>query len=74
MIRRVLSQPGSSALYMVGLPPGTPTHAPLRMVWTDPAGTRMFLASADPLAGIGTGPVAQVGNGSWGRVVPAGRL
>jgi len=73
VIRRVLSQPGPTALSVGGLPPGTPTAGPLYVVFTDPAGVHTLMMPGDPLVAADGAPMMQYGTAGWGRVVPAGR-
>jgi len=75
MIRRVTTPRGPTALSVVGLPPGTPTGGPLRLVYMDPAGVHTLMMAGDPIVTADGAPLMQYGaDAGWGRVVPAGRL
>lgn len=74
MIRRVLTQPGPSALTISALPPGTPVTGGMRIVYMDPAGVQVSQMAGSPLVSAGGAPLIQTGPGSWGQLVAAGRL
>lgn len=74
MIRRVLSQPGPSAMRYAALPPGTPVLGPVRVVFVSSDGTVIAQGHGHPVADSGGAPFLQTGLTNWGSVVAAGRL
>jgi hypothetical protein len=70
MISRTKSQPGAPDLSVKGIPPGTPTDSPLRVVYVFPSGV-VATTPADSLITADGAPVYATGRGTWGQLVAA---
>lgn len=72
MISRVQQQPAPGDLRVKGIPPGTPTETPLRVVYIFDSGM-VATVPADSLITADGAPVYATRPGTWGQVVAAGR-
>lgn len=72
MISRVQQQPAQGDLRVKGIPPGTPTETPLRVVYIFDSGM-VATVPADSLITADGAPVYATRPGTWGQLVAAGR-
>ena len=72
MISRVRQHPEPGDLQVKGIPPGTPTESPLRVVYVFQDGT-VATVPADSLITADGAPVYATRPGTWGQVRAAGR-
>lgn len=73
MISRVKNHPRAASLRVKGIPPGTPTETPLRVVYIFNDGT-VATVPADSLITADGAPVYATAPGTWGQVRAAGRM
>lgn len=73
MISRVKRHPQRPSLRVKGIPPGTPTESPLRVVYIMRDGT-VATVPADSLITADGAPVYATAPGTWGQVRAAGRI
>jgi hypothetical protein len=72
VISRVQQQPAQGDLRVKGIPGGTPTETPLRVVYIFDTGM-VATVPADSLITADGAPVYATRPGTWGQVVAAGR-
>lgn len=72
MISRVQQQAAQGDLRVKGIPPGTPTETPLRVVYIFDSGM-VATVPADSLITADGAPVYATRPGTWGQLVAAGR-
>ena len=71
MIRRVQTGQQAPALTLAGLPPGTPTTAPLTVVQLYPSLNQIGMVPADALITSDGAEVYATGPGRWGQLMAA---
>lgn len=72
MISRVQAHPEPGDLRVKGIPPGTPTETPLRVVYIFDSGM-VATVPADSLITADGAPVYATRPGTWGQVRAVGR-
>ena len=72
MISRVQAHPADGDLRVKGIPPGTPTETPLRVVYIFDSGM-VATVPADSLITADGAPVYATRPGTWGQVRAVGR-
>jgi len=70
MRSRLKEAPGFPDLSIKGIPPGTPTDTPLRVVYVFQSGI-VATTPADSLITADGAPVYATGRGTWGQLVAA---
>jgi hypothetical protein len=70
MLSRVKAGPGGPDLRVRGIPPGTPTDSPLRVVYITQHGV-VATVPADSLITADGAPVYATGRGTWGQLAAA---